>query len=748
VYEDPQGNMWVWLTTGVFRASATRLEPLASNISVRAIYGDRENNLWVGTNGEGLIRFKDRPIRMFTKADGLPNNIPMTVLTKRDGSLWVGNNCGGLSVFDGTRFKTYDERNGLSNSCVWALAEGKSGDLWVGTWGGGLFRLADGQFVQFSKPQGLAGDVVRAIAVAYDGSVWVATDGGLSHMQNGHFRNYTVADGLSSNRVVNVYQDRRGGIWAGTSRGINRMTGNRFASVSSAREIFDPRYISLGEDSYGNLYALSAPKGIDRIQENQLVEVNHDLDLLSMVPFQWADVWFSGGNGVFRVSAAILKETERVQKRPLDYAWFGRGDGMISTQCSIGTPNMAITADGKLWVSTVQGLAMFDLGRLASDSAKPAIYVEKVTVGRETQPADRQLVLPPGTHHVELHFDSISLAWPEKVRFQYRMDGVDPVWLDADSLRTAVYTNIPIGTHVFHLRACNSNGVWDLSGIAFAVTQKPYFYETSGFRLALATALVLLLAGGYRLRLRQIRSQMQARLDERVSERTRVAQELHDTLLQTIQASTMMAWRALEDPYDAASMHRALEQLSQWLADAMREARAALSSLRTSVTPINDLAEALQRAGDGCGRRGAMTFALTVEGNSRDPHPIIREEVYRIGYEAIRNAFTHSGGSRLEMELSYVRDLVLRVRDNGRGIDPKVLAKGKDGHFGIKGIRERAERVGARLSLNSSSAGTEVELIVPAGLAFRQQRHVLQGSLTRLRRFFHLLRGDEKQSHD
>src|SRR5262249_6409584 len=157
------------------------------------------------------------------------------------------------------------------------------------------------------------------------------------------------------------------------------------------------------------------------------------------------------------------------------------------------------------------------------------------------------------------------------------------------------------------------------------------------------------------------------------------------------------------DPNDAASMHRALEQLSQWLAEAVREARAALSSLRTSIAPINDLAEALQRAGDDCRPRGAMTFALTVEGNSRDPHPIICEEVYRIGNEAIRNAFTHSGGSRLDVELSYVRDLVLRVRDNGRGIDPKVLAKGKDGHFGIKGIRERAERVGARLSLNASS---------------------------------------------
>ena len=743
-YEDPQANVWAWSSTAIFRASATGLEPLEPNVPTRTAYSDRENNLWVGTNGEGLVRFKDRPIRMFTKADGLPNNIPMTVLSRRDGSLWVGNNCGGLSVFDGQRFKTYDEKNGLLNSCVWALAEGENGELWVGTWGGGLFRLADGRFVQFSKPQGLAGEVVRAIAVARDGSLWIATENGLSHMRGGHFRNYTMADGLSSKNVVTVYQDRRGGIWAGTSRGINRMTGDHFAPVSSAREIFDPRYISLGEDSSGNLYALSAPKGIDHIQGNQLVNVNQDLDLLSMAPFQRRDVWFSGGNGIFRMSAAVLGQTEGSHEAPVDYASFGRADGMASTQCSIGNPNMAIAADGKLWVATVQGLGMLDLQRLSTDAPKPVIFVEEVTVGRKKQPAGRELILAPGTHHTELHFDAISLAWPEKIRFQYRMDDVDPVWLDADNFRTAIYTNIPVGTHAFHLRACNSNGVWDHSGIAFSVTQKPYFYETSWFRLAVATALVLILGAGHRLRLRQVSAQMHARLDERVWERTRVAQELHDTLLQTIQASKLVAGIALEDPSDTAHMHGALERLSVWLGQAMQEARAALSALRTSTTQRNDLAEALRDAADDCGLSPAITFALKVEGNSRNVHSIIRDDVYRIGCEAIRNACTHSGGSRLDVELSYVRDLILRVRDNGRGIDPKVLAKGKEGHFGIKGIRERAERVGARLVLQSSSAGTEIELIVPGRLAFGQRQHALPSSLTKVKRLFRRLRRMEK----
>ncbi len=129
IYEDPQGNLWVQSVTGMFRVAGAKLEPLAPNIQIRAVSADGEGNLWIGTNGDGLMRFKDRPIRVFTKADGLPNNVPMTVLSRRDGSLWVGNNCGGLSVFNGQRFKTYDQKDGLSNSCVWVLAEGKSGEL-------------------------------------------------------------------------------------------------------------------------------------------------------------------------------------------------------------------------------------------------------------------------------------------------------------------------------------------------------------------------------------------------------------------------------------------------------------------------------------------------------------------------------------------------------------------------------------------------------------------------------------------
>jgi signal transduction histidine kinase len=233
---------------------------------------------------------------------------------------------------------------------------------------------------------------------------------------------------------------------------------------------------------------------------------------------------------------------------------------------------------------------------------------------------------------------------------------------------------------------------------------------------ALAVLLVVLV---YRLRVAQISRQMSARFDERLAERTRVARELHDTLLQTVQGSKMVADHALKNSADHTRMLRAMEQLSTWLEQATQEGRAALQSLRASTTEKNDLVEALRRSIDECGRGSGAEISFQVNGNAREMHPVVRDEIYRIGYEAIRNACAHSGARKLEVKLDYSHDLTLRISDNGVGIDSGVIEKGKDGHFGLPGMRERAERIGARFTLVSSpDSGTVITLIVPGRIVF------------------------------
>jgi signal transduction histidine kinase len=270
--------------------------------------------------------------------------------------------------------------------------------------------------------------------------------------------------------------------------------------------------------------------------------------------------------------------------------------------------------------------------------------------------------------------------------------------------------------------------VWNEEGATLDFSVAPAWFQMSSFRVLCALAMIFIAWAVYRLRVRQIAKTISAGFDERLAERTRIARDLHDTFLQTIQGSKLVADDALEQSTDPARMRRALEQLSAWLEQATQEGRAALNSLRTSTTQRNDLADAFRRAAENGHLPGSMEAAVSVVGNARDMHPIVRDEVYRIGYEAIRNANLHSKGNRLEVELQYAQDLTIRVRDNGIGIEPVVADHGKEGHFGLRGMRERAERIGAQLTIVSSAAsGTELTLVVPGRIVFRKTKKGLPG---------------------
>jgi ligand-binding sensor domain-containing protein len=301
-YEDPQGNVWLNLAGGLFRATAGGYEALP-DVHARYIYADRDGDLWLGTHGEGLVRLKNRVVRMFTTADELASNVTMALLAATGGKLWGGGNCGGVFQFDGHRFRTYNNKEGLTNTCVYALAEDRNKDLWAGTYGGGVFRFHDGRFTQFSKPEGLPSDVVLNILAATDGSLWLVTPNGISHMRDGHFRNYTTADGLSSDHPGNLYEDRRGVIWAATPGGIDRLAGDRFVGIAQAQGAHD--YKVLGEDSQGGLYAAASPGGIFRIDGDRLISVTNRLNVSGMMQYQ-GDLWFCG-DGVSRAAADALQ---------------------------------------------------------------------------------------------------------------------------------------------------------------------------------------------------------------------------------------------------------------------------------------------------------------------------------------------------------------------------------------------------------------------------------------------------------
>lgn len=716
-YEDPRGTIWFAKDEGLFRATPAGLELVVARMQVRFLDTDRDGNLWISTNGDGLYRFKERAVRMFTTRDGLPDDVIKTVTAARDGTIWAGTNCGGLAHFDGTRFRTYKQKDGLLDTCILALAEDLNRDLWIGTRDGGAFRYRNGTFTQYKKGQGLSDDRVITILAARDGSVWFGTANGLTQLKNEQFRTFTTADGLSSNQIMRLWEDRSGIIWIGHRReGLDRLIGDRIENVASVPKAL---VVPLGEDRDGGLFyqiEIDSEAVTRRVYKDR-VDIFKQLAASDLIETEQGELWF-GGDGFGRVQPGNFTHARSLDE-PLDYEEFSTADGLNTAEATTPSRCLALTSDGKLWAATPKGLAMFDLHRLPVTNEKPSIYLTGVTIGRNNERADREIVLPAGTNRLEIHFAAVEISAPEKIRLQYRLEGVDSEWLDAPANPVAIYSNIPVGTRRLHIRASNRNGIWDRQGVVFSITQQPYFYQTRWFVAAMFALGVLLVVLIYRFRVAQISRVLSARFDERLAERTRVARELHDTLLQTVQGSKMVADHALKNPADHTRMVRAMEQLATWLAEATEEGRAALQSLRASTTEKNDLAQAFRRAMDECGRATSAEVSFSVNGDAREMHPVVRDEIYRIGYEAIRNACAHSGGDRLEVMLEYAHDLTLRVSDNGGGIDSKIVEQGKDGHFGLRGMRERAERIDSKFTLDSSpDSGTLITLVVPGRVAF------------------------------
>jgi len=350
------------------------------------------------------------------------------------------------------------------------------------------------------------------------------------------------------------------------------------------------------------------------------------------------------------------------------------------------------------------------------------VHIE--TVAADGQPYDitgNAVALRSSVTNLEIHYSALTFVKPDKVKFRYRLVGLSHDWLDAGSRREAIYNNLAPGKYTFQVAAANSDGIWNNEGATLDFSVAPAWFQTKWFFGMCVVSGIVLIWAFYRLRVQQIHKSLSTRFDERLAERTRVARELHDTFLQTIQGSKLVADNALKKSDDPERMRRAVEQLSVWLGQATQDGGAVLSSLRTSTTQQNDLAEAFKRATEECRLLGPTEASFSVIGDAKELRPVVRDELYRVGYEAIRNACTHSKGSRLKVELKYGLHLALHVKDNGVGIDPTIGDHGKAGHFGLQGMRERVARIGAKLTIVSSAgSGTEITVVVPGGIVFRE----------------------------
>lgn len=684
LFEDREGNLWVGTPRGIERWRDTTFVTYAAGgqgESDGPIYVDQEQRVWFAHFKGGLHQLKEGESESVSN-DGLDRDVVYSI-TGRKNDLWIGRQRGGLTNlrYDGNTIttKTYTQSDGLAENGVYAVYEGLDQSVWAGTLSGGVSKFTDGHFTTYTRANGLASNTVASITESPDGSIWFATPNGLSALSKGQWRTFTTHDGMPSDNINCLLSDSRGVLWIGTVSGLAFLRAGQVEVPSAAPEPLREEVLGIAEDRNGWLWIATS---------SHVLSVKRDSLLAKAI-----------GNS--------------------DVREYGRDNGLNGTEGVKRDHSVFADSFGRVWFSTNWGLSVANPERAVKGVAPAIVQIEGLSANGNPIDLLQPVRIPPGGQRITLTYSGLSLSVPERVRFKYKLDGFDQNWSEPVSARTAVYTNLRWGTYHFHVTASNSDGIWNDQPATLDFRLEPAWFETTWFRLLFLVSAAFLAWTVYRLQVRQVAHAISARFDERVAERTRIARDLHDTVLQTIQGSKLVADDALEGSADPARVLKAMEQLSVWLGQAAQESRAALNALRASATQKNDLAEALRRATENGFVPSSITLTFSVLGDCRDMHPIVRDEVYRIGYEAIRNACTHSGASHLDVELRYTHDLSVSVLDNGVGIDPSVLDQGREGHFGLRGMRERSDRIGAKLTVHSTTSGTEITLLVPGRIAFR-----------------------------
>ncbi len=690
LFEDREGNLWIGRAGGIERlrdsafVTYSRAEGLPADRS-NPVFVDSENRVWVPPVDGGLWWMKgDRRVRV--SSDRLDHDEVYSIAGSKT-ELWLGRQLGGLTRLstEGDSFtaRTFTTADGLAQNSVFSVYQARDGSVWAGTLSGGVSQLSHGKFTTYTSATGLLANTVASIVETSDGTMWFATAGGLSALTKGGWQGYTEKEGLPSNNVYCLLVDSAGTLWIGTAAGLAVQSDQGIQTIAAGPAWHGEAILGLAEDKLGSLWIATS---------NHVLRMNRE-----------------------KLLRGILGEG--------DVRQFGVADGLRGAEGLRRHRSVMADAAGHIWFTLDRGISMVDPARLARDAAPAIAHVQTISADGSPVPMGGPVHIPGNDRRVTFGFAGLSLSVPELVRFRYRLDKYDSQWSEPTSLREAGYTNLAPGTYRFRVVASNPDGAWNGTEAEIAFEVDPMWWQTWWLRTCVVLACAGVIIAYIRFRMQRLTSRLSLRFEERLAERTRIARDLHDTLLQSFhglmfryQAARNMLPRRPEEAMEA--LDGALGRTEQ----AIAEGRDAIHNLRASTTVTNELAQAVTALGDEMGRESPHSagFHVVVEGSAHDLHPILRDEVYAIAREAVRNAFRHAQAHDIEVEITYnVSSFRLRVRDDGKGIDPAIVAEGRVGHYGVPGMRERAKRIGGKLDVwTETGAGTEIELTIPGSIAY------------------------------
>jgi ligand-binding sensor domain-containing protein/signal transduction histidine kinase len=764
--EDSNDTLWIGtLSDGILRFDTARKQltryrnysadatSLQEN-RVTTLYEDREGNMWTGLGASEPNVFSiQQPPFARLPADPDPGNTLGETLVNclyedRDGFLWIGMT-GALKRLDrktGQYLHVKIPAHGPASD-VLSIVQDTAGQLWLGTSGQGLFRLdpSNGSLRNYrhdaADPTSLSDDVVQRLLIDHTGTLWVATWDGFNRFDaaTGHFKTYR-ADPRARGLALPIAEDAQGYLWV--------------PSAAAGLLRFDPRAETFQPFEYDS--NLSNREGSDRVN---VIHVTGP-----------EAVWSGTQNGLYRLNprtGAIAAWFEKdglpsnavscILEDARGTVWIGTNQGVASFEprtatfrrysVADGLPGPDLTGwwacargrDGEMFMGGFHGATAFHPERIADSTYTPPIVLTDFTVSGsprdrgeqnpvgEAIPYVTERVLSPYHRGFSIEFAALSYRSPPTNRYRYMLEGLDAGWHEVTSdRRIATYTTLPPGEYTFRAQGATSRGPWTQPGAALHIVIPPPWWGTWWFRSLVLALLIILTFAAYRLRMSQLAQVFAIRLNERIGERTRIARDLHDSLLQSFQG-ILFRLQAVHSmlpgrPQDAkVALDTTLDRADQALA----EGREAVQGLRASSLAETDFVQALVRLGEdlvaAAGAEAVPHFRVVVEGKPRELSPTVSDEFYRMAREAVRNAFHHSQAGAVEAEISYgEKQFSIRIRDNGVGLDPRILDLGqRPGHWGLPGIRERAASLGGQLNIwSNQNAGTEIELALAAKAAY------------------------------
>jgi signal transduction histidine kinase/ligand-binding sensor domain-containing protein len=776
----PDGSVWIAIMNagpglGLQRLSHGEWKPFvapgfdSSTLKAWRLLLDRQNTLWIGTSGQGLYRISGGQVDHFGSSDGLSGNSISEVLEDKEGNLWVVTDRG-IDSFRDLPITTFSMREGLSSPSIFSVQTTRDGAIWMGGNDHTIDILAPisgpGRVRSVQTIKDLPGSQVTSLFEDHAGRHWVGIDNTLNIYENGRLTKVEGRGGGSSGMILGITEDARnnlwmlsyrpprlllrvsdrrvqeeipmppmpaaralvadpsGGIWLGLTNGDLALYREGHAQTFHFEHPPNSRVyqVALSSDgsvlagttygligwSHGKQRTLGASNGLPCDAVNSFVEDNR------------GDVWVYMQCGLVQIERSDLQRWWADPNVKLQPRVFDVFDGL---RAGLATPferSALRDRDGRLWFANGSVVQMVDPAHMVRNLTPPPVHLEQIIADHKLYLPGGDIRLPARTRDVEIDYTALSFRVPQKVRFRYRLEGRDPDWQEAGTRRQAFYTDLGPRAYRFRVIAANDSGVWNEAGDTLEFSLAPAYYQTDWFRAGCVVAFFATLWGLYRLRLQQITARADLRYSERLKERTRIARELHDTMLQSFQASLaqMQAGRNLLSRQSDRAL-QAVDDAITMAAGAILEGRNAVGDLRSTAIR-NDFAEALKALGDELAAGGDATFQLVVEGPPRELQPVIQDEICRIGGEALRNAFRHARAHRIEADVRYSEERFrLQIRDDGVGIRPEILEGGRSNHYGLGGMRERAKTIGAKLEIwGASGTGTEIDLSIPAARAY------------------------------